>query len=443
MEKTKNLTTGNIYVTLFKFAIPFLLANLLQALYGATDLFIVGRFSDATNTAAVATGSQVMQIITNLIIGITTGATVLVGQYRGARKEKEIAKAVGTIITMFAIIGVLLTAIMVIFINPIILLLNVPVQALIPTKDYILICSWGILSIIGYNAISGILRGLGDSKTPLLFVTIACVVNMFLDIIFGAVFSMGAVGAALSTSIGQGISFLLSIIYLMKKGFDFPFHKGFIKIFPSKMYSIFRLGLPIAFQNVLVSFSFLFITMIVNVAGVTATAAVGVVEKVIIFSMLPPVAFSLAVSVMAAQNVGANQGDRAQKSMYGGILFSLIFAVPFCLLAQRYGTAMTGAFSRDSSVIWAAASYLKSYSIDCVLVSFVFNMNAYFNGCGNTFFSMLHSILVTFLVRIPYSFLITKIAPASLYLLGFAAPFATAVSVVLCFIYLKRGRYLI
>jgi putative MATE family efflux protein len=440
MEQQNNLLEGNVALTLLIFAGPFLVANLLQALYGAADLLIVGQFSSSAQVSAVATGSQFMQTITGVIVGLNTGATVLIAQYFGKKRYKNIADTMGTIICIFCIIAAILTVVMVALTGPITTLMRTPVQATEYTKQFILISSCGIPFIIGYNAVSGILRGLGNSKTPLFFIAVACVINIVLDLILVAGFHMGAAGAAISTIIAEAVSFALGIIFLKRTRFAFEFNRTHIKIQASKAKIIFKLGLPIALQDGLVNTAFLVVTAIINTMGLTASASVGVVEKLIVFTMIPPFAFASAIAVMTAQNMGAGKPKRAKQSLYTGIGCSLIFGIICCIYSQWNPKSLIALFSTDRAVIDTAALYLKSYSIDCILVCFVFCINSFFVGCGNSMFPMIQSMIATFLIRIPVPYVLSKMPGVTLYQIGFASPMASALSIVMCMIYMRYGK---
>ena len=441
MKQQNTLTEGKVIPTLLKFAFPFLLASLLQALYGAADLLVVGQFSNSAQVSAVATGSQIMQTITSVILGLTTGGTILIGNYLGAKKYKDIAESVGTIICIFGIIAAVLTVIMVILTGTITNLMNTPTEAFEYTKQYIFICSCGIPFIIGYNALSGILRGLGNSKAPLFFIAVACVTNIMVDLILVGGFHMGAPGAAIATIAAQAISFIIGVLYIRKIGFDFEFHRSHIRIEAGKAKKVFKLGLPIALQDGLINISFIIITAVINVMGLTASASVGVVEKIIVFTMLPTIAFASAIAAMTAQNMGAGKKERAKQCLYVGMGCSLVFGITCFAYAQWNPISLTAVFSKDKAVIEMAALYLRSYSIDCIMVCFVFCMNSFFSGCGNSLFPMIHSLIATFIIRIPVSFILSKTAGMTLYEIGFASPMATFASVVMCMIYMKSGKW--
>lgn len=441
MKQFSDLTEGKLLPVMLKFAIPYLLASFMQAIYGMTDLLVVGRFGDSAGVSAVATGSQIMQTINGIIIGITMGGTVLIGQYLGAKKQKDIAQTIGTIICIFSMIAAVLTIIMLIFTGPITSLMRTPPEAVLYTKQYVFICSCGIPFIIGYNAVSGILRGMGDSKTPLRFIAIACGVNIIGNLVLVGIFHMEAAGSALATIFAQALSFILAVLYIKKNVNLYGFNRFFIKLDILKAKHILILGSPLALQDFLVNISFLIITAIINSMGLTASASVGVVEKLIAFAMLPPGAFSSAISVITAQNMGAGKPLRAKKAMWFGILCSLVFGIFICIYSQWNPTSLTSLFTKDKAVIDTAALYLRSYSIDCILVCFVFCMNAFFSGSGHTLFTMAHSLIATFFVRVPVSFLFSKLPEVTLYQIGLAAPLASVLSIIMCGIYFKSGRW--
>lgn len=435
MDERYSLTRGHIGKALIRFALPFLLASFLQALYGAVDLFVVGQFANSAAVSAVAIGSQVMQTITGIILGISMGGTVLIGRCVGERNEQHAAKAVGTLAVLFIILAVILTPVMLLCTDASVAVMATPAEAVAFTRQYILICACVIPFIIGYNAVSGIFRGVGDAKTPVYFIMLACIVNVAGDFLLTGLLGMGAAGAAVATVTAQAISFLASLLYLSKKGLAFPFSKKDLRIDGASLRAILKVGIPIALQDALVNVSFLVITAIINTMGLIASAAVGVVEKIIVFAMLPPNACASAVATATAQNVGAGREDRARASLRWGIGLSLIFGVAFCIYAQFFPQTLASIFTNDTAVMKAAGEYLHFYSIDCILVSFVFCMNTYFSGEGRALISFIHSMIATFGVRIPMTYLLGKVANGSLFLMGLAAPAASMLSILICFCY--------
>lgn len=441
MEQSYSLTEGHVRSTMLRFALPFLLANLLQACYGAADLLIVGQFSSSAQLSAVATGSQVLQTVTSLVSGLTTGGTILLGQYVGMSADRDIKQTVSTMMTLFALIAFGLMAILFAATIPIVSLLQTPLEAIPYTRAYVYICSGGVFFIFGYNAISAMLRGMGDSKRPLYFIAIACVCNIVGDLILVGVFGMGAAGAAIATVSSQGISMLLAIFYLIRKKFLFDFKPRSFRIYKPKATSLVRLGLPVSLQETLVNISFLFITAIVNHMGVVASASLGVVGKINSFAMLPPTAFSAALAAMVAQNMGAGKPDRAKQCMKNAIGLSLCFGVACFALVQLWPAFFARLFTADTAVIAASADYIRSFSFDFILVCFMFCLNGFFNGCGRTVFSMANNLASTFLIRVPIAFLVSRVASQSLFAMGFAAPLASLFSIVVAFIYLRTGRW--
>ena len=416
--KELDLTKGSVPKTLLQFALPFLIANVLQALYGGADLFVVGQYDDAASVAGVAIGSQVMQTITGIILGLTTGTTILIAMATGARDDKKTASIIGTSVYFFAVIGFALMLAMLLAHERIAVLMHTPPEAMADTLHYILICSAGIPFIMGYNVVCGILRGLGDSKSPLYFVLIACIINIGVDFLLVGGFGLRAAGAAIATVLSQGISFLTALWFLHRRGFHFAFSRRDIR--PNR--------------------SFLLITVIVNQMGVVASAALGVVEKIIVFAMLPPTAIAAAVATMTAQNYGAGLIGRMTRCLWSGVGMALTFGLAVCVYAQFLPATLTGVFTNDAAVVDMAAGYLRGYSIDCVMVSFVFCFNSYFSGQGNSLFPMIHSLIATFLFRIPLSYLFGQWDPTDLQLMGYAPPLSTLVSLLICLWYLRRNN---
>ena len=438
--KELDLTKGSVPKVLLQFALPFLLANLLQALYGGADLFVVGQYDDAASVAGVAIGSQVMQTITGIILGLTTGTTILIAIATGGRNDREAASTIGTSVCFFAATGVILAAIMVALHGRIAELMHTPAEAMADTRHYILICSAGIPFIMGYNVVCGVLRGLGDSRSPLYFVGIACAINIAFDFLLVGAFGMRAAGAAIATVFSQGVSFIAALVFLHKRGFHFEFSRRDIRLDRRLSGRIVKLGAPIALQDALVNVSFLLITVIMNQMGVVASASLGVVEKIVVFAMLPPTAMASAVATMTAQNYGAGETGRMMRCLKAGIAMALVFGVAVCAYSQVAPETLTAIFTTDSAVISMGADYLRGYSLDCILVCFVFCINSHFSGQGNSWFPMLHSMAANFVVRIPLSYLFSRIDPSSLHLMGFAPPISTLFSLLICALYLRHNN---
>lgn len=426
------LTQGRIAPTLLRFALPFWGPSFLQALYGAADLFVVGQFSGSAAVSAVAIGSQIMQTITGAVLGIATGGTVVIARHLGEGRGEAAGRAVGTLAVLFALLALLLTPTMALGARPIIAWMQTPAEAIFPAHRYLLICACGIPFIVLYNAISGIYRGIGDSKTPMYFILVACLINVGLDFLLAGALGLGAAGVAAATVAAQAGSSLSFFLYLRKQGLPFPFSRRVLRMEGSEVRAILRVGLPLALQDALVNLSFLAITMIVNTLGLVASAAVGVVERIIGFAMLPPSAFCSAVAAMSAQNIGAGKPERAWKALWCAIGASLLFGVSVCLFVQVCPMALPWIFDRNAAVMTAASQYLRAYSIDCILVSFVFCINGYFSGLGKSVIAFAHSMAATFGVRIPVTYLMSRIVTDSLFPMGLAAPAASLLSILIC-----------
>jgi len=438
MERTHDFTRGPILGPLTRFALPIFAALLLQAMYGAVDLLVVGRFGTAAGVSAVATGSSLMQSVTGMIAGLSMGLTVLLGQLIGAGDRERAGDAVGAGIAVFGILGAALTAAMALLARPLCRLLDAPPEALADTVRYVRICSLGLLLIIAYNVFGGIFRGLGDARTPLYAVMIACAVNIGGDLLLVAVFHMGAAGAALATVFAQGVSVALSLRLLRRQTLPFRLRRAALRPERTLCGHILRLGAPIALQDMLVSVSFLCITAIVNGLGVVASAGVGVAEKLCTFIMLVSDAFMQALSAFVAQNIGARAPRRARRALWCGIGVSLAVAAVTGGLSFFRGAALASLFTGDPRVIAAAADYLRAYSIDTLLTAFLFCFIGYFNGCGRTRFSMAQGIVGAFCVRVPVSYAMSRLAHPTLFLVGLATPCSTAVQIVLCLIAYAR-----
>lgn len=437
----RDLTQGSIVKNLLIFAVPYLIANFIQAMYGAVDMAIVGWFADSAGISAVSTGSQVMQIVTCLVSGLTMGSTILIAQYFGAKQQEDTTQTIRTTLSLFAVAAAVLTLLMLVFTKPMLYLLQTPPEAFEDAVGYVTVASCGILFIFGYNAISAILRGLGDSQSPMIFVGIACVTNILLDLLCVGMFGMGPAGAALATILSQGLSMALAILYLSRKNFLFTFHWKNFKIDRGKANNLFRIGLPISLQDTMVNLSFLVIAAIVNSMGVVTSAAVGIAGKFESFAMLPASAFSAAIASMTAQNMGARQPERAKKTMNIGIALSLGCALLFFAWVQLFPSSVMLIFQADSQVVAAGTEYLRAFSFDFLMVSFVFCMNGFFNGCGHTAYTMANGLVATILIRVPMAFLMSRCLPESLFGIGLAAPAASLLSIIWGLFYIRSGRW--
>lgn len=430
-----DFTKGKIVPALVRFVFPIMFAMLIQSLYGAVDLMVVGQFSDAANVSAVSVGSQIMHTVTLVFTELAVGTTVLLGQYIGQQRKEDCGDVVGATIFLFSIIGVVAAIAMQWLSAPAAKILNAPAEAFEQTVSYTRICSAGAVFIVAYNVLGSVFRGIGDAKLPLISVLIAAIFNVFGDLFFVAVLHMGAAGAAIATVMAQALSVVISFFIIRKKGMPFPFSVRNIGFHKKVIGRILLLGTPIALQDLLVSISFLIIMAIVNRLGVIASAGIGVAEKLCSFIMLLPSAFSQAMSAFVAQNYGSGKMYRAEKALRWGIGLSFACSLVLGYISFFQGVPISTIFTKDINVCQASAEYLKAYGIDCLLTSFLFCFIGFFNGCSKTGFVMLQGIVGAFCVRVPLSIIFSHIEPVSVFRIGLATPSSSFVQIILCFIY--------
>ncbi len=437
-----NLSQGSVLRGLVRFSVPFLLSNIVQSLYNVADMWVVGKFSGTASIAGVNIGGQVTFILTNLIMGLCTGGTVLIAQYIGSGNREKLKKTVSTLFTGLMAAAVVITVTMLFLKNQVLYLLSTPQESFSETSNYLWVTVTGIVFIFGYNALSAVLRGMGDSKRPLIFVSIACATNVVLDIILVWPLKMGALGAAIATVISQGLSLILCIQYLKRKDFLFDFKLNSFRIDRIQLKAILKIGTPAAIQNTIVSMSFLFITALVNaIGGVTASAAVGIVGKFNSFAILPAIGMSAAVSTMAAQNIGANKWDRALKSARIGMVIALGFSLTAFAVAQLFPEAIIGLFDQNPKTIADGVAYMRSFCFDYLIVPFVFCLNGLYIGAGHTTFSLFTGLTSSLLGRIPASYLFGKVLGWGLKGLGLGAPVASFISLLMVLGFFISGRW--
>lgn len=443
MNKNLDLTEGSVLSKIVQFMFPILLSILLQATYGTVDLLIVGQFSSVGDVSGVTVGSQLMLAITNFCTGLSMGTTILVARYIGAKQPDKSAKVIGVSLIIFSALALFVTIFILFFNDFIVNLMQTPAESFEQTKSYLIISGLGTFFIVFYNLIGSVFRGIGDSKTPLLTVAIACVINIILDLIFVMMLNLGAIGAGFATVIAQGFSVFLSLQFIKKRPLPFEFSKKNIVFDKEYAKNIFKLGIPVALQAGLVTFSFLWVTAIINGLGVKQSASVGICVKISSVIMVVPQAFSQALSAFTAQNIGANKMNRAKQGLFYSIALSLSFGLVTAYLAGFHGTIFTQFFTKDAELTFFALQYLKSYAIDCIFVAIMFSFAGFFNGCGNTTFVMIESIIGALFIRIPLSYILSSLENTNLFIIGLATPSSTLIQVILCIIFYiitKKGK---
>lgn len=446
MEETRRLsddfTQGSILAKLVKFMIPILGALILQAMYGAVDMLVVGQFGTSAGISAVSTGSSIINLVTFVITSLTMGITVLIGRYLGEQNNDRIGNVIGGTICFFVIFTVaammLLLAGAPLFAG----LLNAPAEAFDLTVRYVRICGGGIVFVVAYNVISGIFRGLGNSRLPLVFVAIACMVNIVGDLVFVAVFQMDVAGAALATILAQAVSVVLSLLIIRRQQLPFQFSRKNIR-FNQEIPIFLQLGFPLALQEILTNISFLILCAIVNNISLEASSGYGIAQKVISFVMLIPSSLMQSMSAFVAQNVGAGKEDRARRAMFMGMALGAAIGVFVTVVSFFRGDIPASLFTPNEAYIMQAAEYLKGFSVEAVLTCVVFSYIGYFNGHGMSLPVMLQGISASFLVRVPLSYLFSILPDASLFRIGLAVPAASVYGIVfftVCYLWYTRRK---
>ena len=430
----RKLTEGSVLKNIFIFSLPYLLSYFLQTLYGMADLFLMGRFGSVSDITAVSVGSQVMHMLTVILVGLSMGTTVMVSRSVGAEKKDETAAYIGSTVTLFAVLSLLLTALLLTLVRPIVAAMSTPGDAVSGTVSYLTICFAGIPFITAYNVISAIYRGLGDSKSPLCFVAIACVVNILLDCLFMGVMHLGPAGAALGTTLSQAASVLIALCMMKVRRTAISLSKSDLKPKKDVMSKILGIGVPIALQDGLIQVSFIAITIIANRRGLNDAAAVGIVEKIIGIMFLVPSSMLSTVSALAAQNIGANQIGRAKQTLWYAIGIAAGVGILLSVLTQFCAGSMVRLFEDDMAVVQSGREYLLSYVFDCAIAGIHFCFSGYFCAIGKAQISFLHNILSIVIARIPLAYLASVMFPSTLYPMGLAAPIGSLLSAVICVI---------
>lgn len=441
-KENADFTKGSILKKLCWFMLPILGALILQAAYGAVDLLVVGRFGSTSGLSAVSTGSQVLNLVTFVVTQLAMGVTVLIARYLGEKKPQQIASLLGGAALVFVLISVGLCILLVCFARPISLLMQAPEASLDLTVSYVRICGSGIFFIVAYNLLSAIFRGLGDSKSPLLFVLVACVVNIVGDLLLVAGFHMDAAGAALATVFAQTISVVCAVVMLFKKKLPFTFTRKDLRFNP-QCRRFLQIGLPLALQECLTQLSFLALCAFVNRLGLEASSGYGVASKIVNFAMLIPSALMQSMASFVSQNVGAGNPKRAKQSMFTGIGVGLVFGCVVFALVMMKGDVLAGFFSTDAAVIQKGFDYLKGFAPETIVTAILFSMIGYFNGNQKAVWVMVQGLIQTLLVRLPMAYVMSIQPNASLTLIGLAAPTSTVVGILLnigFYIYFNRQQ---
>lgn len=435
----KNLTKGSVFKSIVVFSLPYFLSYLLQTLYGMADLYIIGQFEGVASTTAVSIGSQVMHMLTVMIVGLAMGATVFIGQAIGGENKKKAASGIGNTVTLFMTVSLALTAVLVLLVRPITAVMATPADAVPGTVAYLTICFIGIPFITAYNVISAVFRGMGDSRSPMYFIAVACAANIGLDYLFMGVFRMGPAGAALGTTLSQAVSVAVSLVVILKKRSGIPMSKASFKPERPVMGEILKIGVPVALQDGLIQIAFIVITVIANHRGLDDSAAVGIVEKVMSFLFLVPSSMLSTVSALGAQNIGAGKPERAVATLRYAVMlavsFGIMIAAAMQFLAEPVVALFTDAAAADGAeVVRLGGQYLRGYVWDCIFAGVHFCFSGYFCAVGKSGISFLHNILAIATMRIPGVYITSGMFPDTLFPMGLATASGSLISVVICIV---------
>lgn len=435
----KNLTTGSVFKNILFFSLPYLLSYFLQTLYGMADLFIIGQFEGVASTTAVSIGSQVMHMLTVMIVGLAMGSTVSIGQAVGGKDKKGAASSIGNTVTLFMCLSVVLTIVLLIFVRPIVNIMSTPEAAVSGTVDYLTICFIGIPFITAYNIISSIFRGMGDSKSPMYFVAAACAANIALDYLFMGALHMGPSGAALGTSLSQAVSVVIALMVIRRHSGSLAVKKKDFRPVRPVMSKILKIGIPIATQDGLIQVAFIIITIIANRRGLTDAAAVGIVEKIIGFLFLVPSSMLSTVSALGAQNIGAGKPERARLTLRYAAFMAICFGAVVVFLMQFAAEPVVSLFTDSTradgaEVVRLGGQYMRGYVWDCIFAGIHFSFSGYFCACGKSGLSFLHNITAILLVRVPGVYFTSVWFPDTLFPMGLATSMGSLLSVIICII---------
>ena len=429
----KNLTQGSVLKNVVSFSLPYLLSYFLQTLYGMADLFIIGQFEGVASTTAVSIGSQVMHMLTVMLVGLAMGATVSIAQATGRGAKKDASAAIGNTVTLFMSLSVVLLFVLLVLRGSIVSVMSTPEEAVSGTLDYLTICFIGIPFITAYNIIASIFRGLGDSKSPMYFIAVACVVNIALDYYFMGTLRLGPAGAALGTTLSQAVSVVISLAVIRKKQL-IAVRRADLHPCRSVMEKLLKIGVPVALQDGFIQVSFVIITIIANRRGLTDAAAVGIVEKIISFLFLIPSSMLSTVSALGAQNIGAGKPERARLTLRYAAMIACAFGAAEVLLIQFIAEPLVGLFTPDAAVAVAGGQYLRGYIWDSFFAGVQFSFSGYFCACGKSGISFLHNFLSIVLIRVPGAYLASRYVPQTLLPMGLASASGSLFSILVCVI---------
>ena len=427
-----DLTTGSVFRNVVSFSLPYLLSYFLQTLYGMADLFIIGQFEGVASTTAVSIGSQVMHMLTVMLVGLAMGATVSIAQATGGGDKKRTASAIGNTVTLFMLLSLALTALLLALRGGIVSIMSTPEEAVQGTLAYLTVCFIGIPFITAYNIISSIFRGLGDSKSPMYFIAVACAANIALDILFIGPMALGPVGAALGTTLSQTLSVIVALFGIRRHKTGLRLSRQNFRPRKGVLGRILKIGLPVAVQDGCIQVAFIIITIIANHRGLIDSAAVGIVEKIISAMFIVPSSMLATVSALSSQNLGAGKPERAAQTLKYAAMIATGYGIAVVLVIELVAEPLLGCFTTDAAVVLMGCQYIRGYIVDTIFAGIHFSFTGYFAACGKSYIGFLHNIIAIVLVRVPGSYLASRLFAGTLLPMGLAAPAGSLLSVMIC-----------
>ena len=439
----RDLTTGSVFRNCIYFSLPYLLSYFMQTLYGMADLYIIAQFNGVEHITAVSIGSQVMHMLTVMIVGLAMGTTVMIGKAVGGKQPERAAVAIGNTVTLFLGVSLAFTIVLLVLVKPVVSVMSTPDEAVAGTIGYLTICFTGIPFITSYNIISSIFRGLGDTKSPMYFIAIACVCNIALDYLFIGVLHLGAAGAALGTTVAQTISVIAALIVIRKRKTGISVKRKHLRVERETMGQVLKIGIPVALQDGFIQIAFIVITVIANRRGLNDAAAVGIVEKMIGVFFLIPSSMLSTVSALSAQNIGAGKHKRATQTLWDCTMIAVVFGLIVSVFIQYFAEPVVGLFTTEEAVTILGGQYIRGYIWDCMFAGVHFCFSGYFCAYGRSGISFLHNFLSIVCVRVPGAYLASKYYPDTLFPMGLAAPAGSLLSVAICvaaYIWMQKNR---
>lgn len=440
-----DFTKGSIPRHLLNFSLPLFLGNLLQTLYNTVDTIWVGKFLGSNALAAVSVSFPIIFILVSLATGITMATTVLVGQYKGANDEKMIKNTVDNSLLLLTIASIIITIIGIIFHKSILRLMNTPDELIDSASGYLNIIFIGLIFSFGYNSLGAVLRGLGDSKTPLRYLFYTTIMNIVLDpiLIFGLgpFPRMGINGAALATIISQAVSFFLEARYLNKSSHVFKISLKGLEVYKQLIKKILQIGLPAGLQQTVVALGATVVMSLVNSFGASTVAAYGAATKIDSFSFMPSMSVGLATSALAAQNIGAEKYERVKETLKWASLMSIVISIFMMFLVFVFPKQLLMLFTDEKVVLDKGVEILKTLGISYIPFGLMWVSNGIIRGAGNTIVTMFISMFTLWFVRLPLAYFLSKYTYLASGGIWTAMTISSTLSGIISMTYYRSGRW--